>query len=207
MGVLCSVRRAPTTSSWIARTLEKAGAVGADWGTGQVGRQAGASPSPLSGLPSPALQSWPSMVPVILEKLDKVLELFIPWSGCLIEKLSQGREKQDSSGKRPIGTGYSVWSILPVSSCSLHVLLVLGQAQAHECGLQLWRGQEYASPALYILVLTISHLLSAKAVAPGCCFPGMWVVLRSFQGLNMQLQRARATSPIVWFLSIVPGKS
>lgn len=68
------------------------------------------------------------MVPVILEKLDEVLELFIPWSGCLVEKLHQGREKQDSSGKRPIGTGYSVRPILPVSHCSLSVLLVLGQA-------------------------------------------------------------------------------
>lgn len=75
------------------------------------------------------------MVPVILEKLDKVLELFIPWPGCLIEKLPQGREKQDSSGKRPIGTGYIVGPTLPVSDCSLHVLLVLGQARAHECGL------------------------------------------------------------------------
>lgn len=59
--------------------------------------------------------------------------------------------------------------ILPVSSFSPHALHISGLAQAHQCGLQLERGQECASPALYILVLTISHLVSTAAVTAACC--------------------------------------
>lgn len=189
--------------------MEKAGAAGADRRAGQAGRGLPIS-SFLCGLPSPALQSWPSRAPVILEQLYKVLELFIPWPGCLNGKATLRKEEvgfflQEACWHR-VGYGAhpaSQWLFPPCSShsragLSPPVWTAVGKGPGMCLPCSTHTSFDHFAPC--VCCSYSNRLLLSRDVASALGSP------RSFQGLDMQLQRARATRPTDQFLSTAPEK-